>query len=535
MKRFTLISVMLVLFAFVASSCGEDVGKGSASKSATKAANADALKVEFYVMSQCPYGVQVENTVIPALKQLGNTVDFHLDYIVTETAPGQFKSLHGEPETQGNIVQLCAMKYNNDKFFDFLNCQNKNPRQIPGNWEECAKTGGLDVAKIKACKDGEEGKKLLSESAKRAVAAGAKGSPTIKVNGQDYKGGRKTNDFLRAFCNEMKGTKPEACNNIPEPPKVNLTVLNDARCTDCKTQESRLVANLKGIFGGLQVKSVDYSTDEGKKLYKDTGLKLLPAFLFDDSVSKDEEGSKRLARWLKPQGTYKSLAVGAKFDPTAEICDNKKDDTGNGKVDCADPTCQQDLLCRKEMKNKLDVFVMSQCPYGVKALNAMEEVLANFKGEIDFDINFIATKQGDGFKALHGQPEVDENIRELCAIKHYPKNYKYMDYILCRNKNIRSNEWQTCTGKNGIKTAVIEKCFTGGEGKKLLEENIKIGNGIGVTGSPTWLANNRYKFSGIDAETVKQNLCKYNKGLKGCENTLSKTNNSSAGGAKCGN
>ena len=33
------------------------------------------------------------------------------------------------------------------------------------------------------------------------------------------------------------------------------------------------------------------------------------------------------------------------------------------------------LLCREEKKNALDVFVMSQCPYGVLGLDAMKEVL----------------------------------------------------------------------------------------------------------------------------------------------------------------
>jgi hypothetical protein len=33
--------------------------------------------------------------------------------------------------------------------------------------------------------------------------------------------------------------------------------------------------------------------------------------------------------------------------------------------------------------------------------------------------------------------------------------------------------------------------------------------------------NNKYKFSGIDAETVRKNLCDHNKDLKGCENKLS--------------
>jgi hypothetical protein len=142
--------------------------------------------------------------------------------------------------------------------------------------------------------------------------------------------------------------------------------------------------------------------------------------------------------------------------------------------------------------------------------------------------------EGDGFRALHGQPEVDENIRELCAIKHYKKNYKYMDYILCRNKNIRSKDWQSCTGSEiGIATNVIEKCFNGEEGKKLLRENIQIAQGLRVSGSPTWYANNLHKFSGLDAETIKNNYCRYNKGLTGCEKTLSGPPKSARKGGAC--
>jgi hypothetical protein len=41
-----------------------------------------------------------------------------------------------------------------------------------------------------------------------------------------------------------------------------------------------------------------------------------------------------------------------------------------------------------------------------------------------------------------------------------------------------------------------------------------------MAASPTWLANNKFKFSGVDPETIKSNLCAHNK-LKGCENKLS--------------
>jgi hypothetical protein len=165
----------------------------------------------------------------------------------------------------------------------------------------------------------------------------------------------------------------------------------------------------------------------------------------------------------------------------------------------------------------LDVFVMSQCPYGVMGLDAMKDVLNAFGDELDFGVHYIAEETDNGFRSLHGQPEVDENIRELCAIKHYDKDQKYMEYIWCRNKDIRSDNWKSCTGGNGIDTAVIEKCSTGQEGKKLLAEDLKLAQSLKVGGSPTWLVNNRSTFGAISAKDIQKNVCEKNPEMKGCK------------------
>ena len=214
------------------------------------------------------------------------------------------------------------------------------------------------------------------------------------------------------------------------------------------------------------------------------------------------------------------LQVPAEFDPLAEICDNKIDDTGNNKIDCRDPTCRERLICRKELKRTLDIFVMSQCPFAAQALLAAKEVLDNFKGQAKLRIHFIAEQAEDGsFRALHGQPEVEENIRQLCAIKHYPNKNQYLDYIWCRNRNYRSNEWKTCA-KGMIKASVIEKCASSPAGRQLLAQRSKLAQLLQIKGSPTWMANNRFLFNGITAELIKTEFCKYNEGLKGCSNKL---------------
>ncbi len=535
--RAVLIALPVVFLVFSGCKVGEK-GDTKSTSSTTAAASAEQtvdqkVKVEFYVMSMCPFGVKVEDAIAPVLKKFGGDLDFELDFIGSIKGD-KLTSLHKEPEVKGNIAQICANKYAPETYFELVSCMNKNYRQIPGNWEKCAKDTNMPMDKMKACYEGQEGKDLMKASFEKAKARKASGSPTIYIGGAQYRGGRTEKAFTRAICAAYKSKKPKVCADLPPPVKFPVTILSDARCKECRT--NMIEQQMKSLFPGAEIKVIDYGTDEGKKLFAELGTKQLPVMLFGKDVEKAENYA-RLQRSLKPHGDKLMHARWARFDPSKEICDNKQDDTGNGKVDCDDGDCKYALACRKDADKKLELFVMSQCPYGVKALDAMKEVLDNFKGKIDFKVNFIATEEGEGFRALHGQPEVDENIRELCAIKYYPKNHKYMDYILCRNKNIRSNEWKSCTGKStGIDTKKIDKCFSGKEGKDLLRKNIKIAQGLKVTGSPTWYANNKFRFSGLDPETIKNNLCRYNKGLKGCDNKLtgpSKKKGRGGGGGAC--
>ncbi len=314
---------------------------------------------------------------------------------------------------------------------------------------------------------------------------------------------------------------PSTGNDQDVPSGQKLIILSDERCDDCNAAVSILKPKLQEIFTSFEVEELDYSSEEGKAVYESTGVKVLPAVLFTEGV-KSAPGYDQISGYLDETGDLLSLRIGATFNPEAEICTNGVDDNNDGTVDCNDPQCSSKTVCREEMKGRLDVFVMSQCPYGTKALDAMEEVLEAFGDDIDFHINYIATETAPGqFNSLHGQPEVDENIRELCAISNYPDNYKYMDYIWCRDKDIRSDDWEPCAAEAKMSASMISNCFIGDEGTKLHSDNIKLAQELGIGASPTWLANNKFTFSGIDAETVKSNFCKHNPGLKGCGETLS--------------
>ncbi|MBW2977409.1 hypothetical protein KY331_01045 [Candidatus Woesearchaeota archaeon] len=139
--------------------------------------------------------------------------------------------------------------------------------------------------------------------------------------------------------------KPAAKKTTTTSEGLVAIALNDERCAECEI--APLVEQLKGILPGLEVQTIDYSSEEGKEMYDDLELSALPALLFTEAV-KDEEGYSNLENFIEEKGDYLSLKVGAKFDPTKEICDNEIDDTGNKKVDCEDPDCETKLICNAD-------------------------------------------------------------------------------------------------------------------------------------------------------------------------------------------
>jgi len=289
--------------------------------------------------------------------------------------------------------------------------------------------------------------------------------------------------------------------------KVNVIVISDKRCTDCAYVDD-VITQLLDVFPGLTTTKLDYGTTEGKKLFSDAQLKYLPVILFSEDA-KTAAGYSDIADYLEAAGKYQSLRVGAKFEPSCYNAD--------GTIDCA--KCSNKTECRPEKKNDIQVFIMSDCPYGRQAIEALKPVVENFGDAITWDVHYIANEQDGKFSSLHGQYEVDEDIVQLCVKEYSPD--ELLDYLFCRSTNgIKGIDWHTCVKDSGISSVAvktIEKCVNGSKGMELLSNDIMMAEALGVGGSPTWLANNRYLFGGIDSETVKTNLCKYNSGLSGCD------------------
>ncbi len=136
----------------------------------------------------------------------------------------------------------------------------------------------------------------------------------------------------------------------------------------------------------------------------------------------------------------------------------------------------------------LEVFVMSQCPFGAMAENLI--IRAQQEGKIPQDVNvklrYVVSynPQSGAFQSLHGSAEWEENVRQLLIAKYYPK--KLWKYLEIRNKDYRSSRWDKAMDEAGINSKKIMKKFDT-EGVELLKEEAAYSQEYNISASPTFL------------------------------------------------
>lgn len=200
MKRLTLVALALAAAVLACKPQSKSPAPGQPEGTAPVARSPDAVKLEFFVMSQCPYGVQVVNGVKDAADKMGPNLDLTIDFIGDIQPDGSLGAMHGPDEVAGNMVQACALKHAPAKALDMMVCQNKEMKKVHVNWEPCAQELRMPVEALRTCLTGPEGKELLTASYQRAKARNASGSPTMFLNGQPYQGSRFPSGFLVAVC-----------------------------------------------------------------------------------------------------------------------------------------------------------------------------------------------------------------------------------------------------------------------------------------------------------------------------------------------
>ncbi len=164
----------------------------------------DVPVVDLFVMSYCPYGLQMERGVLPAIESLGSKIKFNLKFVSY--------TLHGQKEVTENVNQYCIGKTQPTKLDNYLKCFWKDST---GKSDACMKSVGINAAQIATCvadtnKQFNPTEKAFDINKEENVKFGVQGSPTFVVNGTTVSAGRDSASVLKAICSGFK-TAPKEC------------------------------------------------------------------------------------------------------------------------------------------------------------------------------------------------------------------------------------------------------------------------------------------------------------------------------------
>lgn len=98
----------------------------------------DKPDVKLFVMSYCPFGLQMEKAFLPVYNLLKDKVDmgiYFVDYI-----------MHDKKEIDENLRQYCIQKEEKEKYADYLSCFTQS-----GDATKCLSSAGADQTKLANC------------------------------------------------------------------------------------------------------------------------------------------------------------------------------------------------------------------------------------------------------------------------------------------------------------------------------------------------------------------------------------------------
>ena len=195
-------------------------GSGQQQKASTVVTKSDKPVVELFVMSQCPYGTQIEKGILPVIEKLGNKINFQLKFVDY--------AMHGEVELKEQLNQYCIIKNQPDKLNNYLKCYLSGDNK----GAECLGSTGIDQTKLASCVKDTDAKYKVMDNFKNKIGFkgsfpgfdiykddntkyGVQGSPTLVINGATAESSRDSASLMKTICS--------AFNNEPSECQANMS------------------------------------------------------------------------------------------------------------------------------------------------------------------------------------------------------------------------------------------------------------------------------------------------------------------------
>ena len=424
-------------------------------------------RVELYLEALDAQGWQWFFLVDTVRRRLAGA-EFSVSPLVSKNADGTFSAKRGEPELAESVRLAVLHKFYPAKMLNYLSARSLTP--AADGWRDAAVFAGVNPDELEK-HAAAEGQAALAEAYKASSAAGV-AETSLLLDGKPFSGPQRLMPLFAAVNAALPAPKraapPAGYKPRPAAPPPGFWVV----LTSGVAKSDALVGVFDRYFEGIKAVYVDYGSAE--RAAKFPSLDFVPSYI----IAGTPEAKARLDNEIKA-GIFKENGGYLVYE-----------DRQRGGL----------LASRAGKKNTLEVFVMSQCPFGVLAENSLLEAV---KGKVlpaglKLEIHYIGDAKADGkggwdFSSLHGPAEAEENARQLFVAKNFPD--KFDAYLNERNKEITSADWQKAAKAAGLDA---DKMAAGQEeGRKLLAMDFAASGALGMTTSPSFVLNGQRFMVGL--------------------------------------
>lgn len=269
-------------------------------------------------------------------------------------------------------------------------------------------------------------------------------------------------------------------------PAVSAMAINDDTCDKCDISDA--LVWLRRVVPTVSIEKVDYNSDKGKELINKYGIKVLPAFIFDQNVAKTDFYAQAAALFTKKDDQY-ALATQELGIPAGKYLELPQIKDG-------------DAIFGKEDSNvKVVLFSDFQCPYCKVLYTSLRGVMKSYSDKVLFDYKHLPL-------SIHPQSE-NAALASDCALEQ-GKFWEYTDKLYANQSDLASvtdaldtSKLKTYARTLGLKTADFNQCLDDKKFQDKINADKDEAASFGISGTPAIFINDQFFGGAISTEQLK--------------------------------
>jgi hypothetical protein len=173
---------------------------------------------------------------------------------------------------------------------------------------------------------------------------------------------------------------------------------------------------------------------------------------------------------------------------------------------CDPPRLGQRLLI-------VEMYVMGKCPWCAKSMEKLaDNVTCDWQcrrpdgrllqARLDFQLHMVGLNNGTyrhpWLRAIHGSSELVGERLEMCAREHYSKDYQYLRFFKCMDRNVTTIPLRApdCAIEADMDLDLLVACANL-DGERLVAQSYGYSSWMGIDITPTFVINSKRKMVGL--------------------------------------